>query len=182
MQDAVRMEVDSWLQQVADKADIAAFERLFDCYFPRLQRFMQRAGINPQEAEELVQETLLRVWVKAAQYRSALGTPDGWIFAVARNVRNDRLRRQPGRQMPVTVLPDRTCEQPDIAATGVEAVAMLERFCELPQEQVAVLTLAFVEGLSQSEISRRLNLPLGTVKTRMRLGCRSLRRKLQIEL
>ncbi|MCB1800961.1 MAG: sigma-70 family RNA polymerase sigma factor [Gammaproteobacteria bacterium] len=180
MPDPGKAEAAAWLKRMADSADEDAFDMLFGHYYPKLHRFMQRGGIGCEEAEELVQEALFRVWTKASQYMPEFGTPGAWIFTLARNVRSDHLRHVRAISPLHSPIDGSESSQKDASETGTEVLAMLERIQGLPREQVVVLTLAYVDGLTQAEISECLSLPLGTVKTRIRLAFCNLRRMLNI--
>jgi RNA polymerase sigma-70 factor, ECF subfamily len=170
------------LRRVAANGDVDAFRALFRTYAPRVKSYMLRQGADSATAEELSQETLLTVWRKAALYSGEKGSPTTWIFTIARNLRIDRLRREVAWQP----LPEDAAEQASSEPTPDEELSERERgervravMAELPPEQTEVITLAFIQGLSHSEIAARLGLPLGTVKSRMRLGYQKIRDALE---
>lgn len=164
--------------RVASRSDVEAFRVLFQTFAPRLKSYMMRRGADAALAEELAQETLLTVWRKAGLYSGDKGSPATWIFTIARNLRIDRLRRE----VPWQALPDDYDQQPSSDASPDEAVVERERqarieaaMARLPADQAEVVTLAFVDGLSHSQIALRLAVPLGTVKSRMRLAYGKIR-------
>ena len=166
------------LQQVAVDRDVDAFRQLFQSYAPRVKSYMMRQGADPNTAEELAQETLLTVWRKAALYSGEKGSATTWIFTIARNLRIDRLRRE----FPWQELPEGHNETASSDILPDEAVSEAERrvrvqtaLSTLPQDQHEVVALSYIEGLSHSEIAERLGLPLGTVKSRMRLAYQKIR-------
>lgn len=166
------------LQRVAASGDAQAFHDLFQTYAPRVKSYMMRQGADPNTAEELAQETLLTVWRKAALYSGEKGSPTTWIFTIARNLRIDRLRKEVAWQE----LPDGHDEEASDDTPPDEAVSERERqervqtaLSSLPADQQEVVTLSYIDGLSHSEIAERLNLPLGTVKSRMRLAYQKIR-------
>ena len=170
------------LQRVAANGDVEAFRALFQSYAPRVKSYMMRQGADPRTAEELAQETLLTVWRKAALYSDDKGSATTWIFTIARNLRIDRLRKEVAWQP----LPENNDEEPSPEPTPDEELSERERsekvrsvLAELPADQSEVVTLAYVEGLSHSEIAQRLGLPLGTVKSRMRLAYQKIRDALE---
>ena len=155
---------------------------LFQTYAPRVKSYMMRQGADPATAEELAQETLLTVWRKAALYSGDKGSATTWIFTIARNLRIDRLRREVAWQP----LPDDIEEEASADPAPDEVVSEGERrdrvqavLAGLPPDQAEVVTLAYVEGLSHSEIAGKLGLPLGTVKSRMRLAYQKVRDALE---
>ena len=170
------------LQRVAANGDVEAFRALFETYAPRVKSYMLRQGADPATAEELAQETLLAVWRKAALYSHDKGSATTWIFTIARNLRIDRLRREVVWQP----LPENNDERPSEDPAPDEELSERERaarvraiLAELPPEQSEVVSLAFLEGRSHSEIATQLDLPLGTVKSRMRLAYQKIRDALE---
>jgi RNA polymerase sigma-70 factor (ECF subfamily) len=170
------------LQRVAANGDVEAFRALFQDYAPRVKSYMMRQGADPRTAEELAQETLLTVWRKASLYSDDKGSATTWIFTIARNLRIDRLRKEVAWQP----LPENNDEEPSPDPAPDEVLSERERgervrkiLAELPADQSEVVSLAYVEGLSHAEIATRLGLPLGTVKSRMRLAYQKIRDALE---
>jgi RNA polymerase sigma-70 factor, ECF subfamily len=166
------------IQQVALNRDVDAFRQLFQSYAPRVKSYMMRQGADANTAEELAQETLLTVWRKAALYSGEKGSATTWIFTIARNLRIDRLRKEFAWQE----LPEGHNETASTDIQPDEAVSEEERrmrvqaaLSTLPEDQHEVVSLSYIEGLSHSEIAERLQLPLGTVKSRMRLAYQKIR-------
>ncbi len=173
-----RVSMAEFLHKVAQRGDAQAFRKLFEIYAPRVKAYMMRQGADPALAEELAQETLLTVWRKAGLYSGDRGSATTWIFTIARNLRIDRLRRE----MTWVELPEGRAEQasedpgPDATVEEQERRKRVQKaLAELPQDQQDVVSLSYVEGLSHSEIAARLGLPLGTVKSRMRLAYLKIR-------
>jgi RNA polymerase sigma-70 factor, ECF subfamily len=143
---------------------------------------MMRQGADPATAEDLAQETLLTVWRRASLYVPEKGSASTWIFTIARNLRIDRLRRE----VPWQALPEHHDEEasdepaPDEAVASQEADAAVRAALEsLPADQREVVVLAYIEGLSHSEIAARLGAPIGTVKSRMRIAYQKIRTALE---
>lgn len=175
---AIMRTMADLLQKVAESRDIEAFRTLFQAYGPRVKSYMMRQGADANTAEDLAQETLLTVWRKAALYSGEKGSATTWIFTIARNLRIDRLRREVAWQP----LPENQDEQASDDPTPEEQVNERERgervraaLAGLPPDQSEVVSLSYIEGLSHSEIADRLGLPLGTVKSRMRLAYQKIR-------
>lgn len=167
-----------FLNRIAERGDAEAFRKLFQAYAPRVKSYMMRQGADANTAEELAQETLLTVWRKAKLYSVDKGSATTWIFTIARNLRIDRLRKE----MTWVELPEGRSEQASDDATPDEVLSERERrervqkaLADLPADQHEVVALSYVEGLSHSEIAGRLGLPLGTVKSRMRLAYGKIR-------
>jgi RNA polymerase sigma-70 factor (ECF subfamily) len=170
------------LERVAAAKDREAFAALFDHFAPRVKSFMMRKGASSEQAEDLVQETMIAVWSKAALYVAARGSVTTWIFTIARNLRIDRLRRERANQF--TDLDDYDAPSDDPGQDEAlrrlqEDGAVARALAQIPSEQRELLLLSYVEDLPQSEIAARLQIPLGTVKSRMRLAYRRLKKMLE---
>jgi RNA polymerase sigma-70 factor (ECF subfamily) len=171
------------LLRIANDRSSEAFNALFKDYRPRIKAFMMRQGANPALADELAQETLLTVWNKAALYSRDRGSPTNWIFTIARNLRIDRLRRETVWQE-LTDHHAETLEAPTVAPDDAMSLTQRQQrvqkaLATLPDEQREVLVLAYVDALPHSEIARKLSLPLGTVKSRVRLAYQKIRSALE---
>lgn len=171
----------AWLMaKTANEQDRAAFSALFDFYGPRIKAFMMRSGFPSSAAEELVQETMLLVWKKASSFDVSRASVSTWIFTIARNLRIDRLRRE--NRLHVQSEPFDPSDQPDEPLTG-EAIVMSSQRAErvraalamLSAEQAEVVRLSFYGDRAQTEIASELGIPLGTVKSRVRLALARLR-------
>jgi RNA polymerase sigma-70 factor (ECF subfamily) len=166
------------IQAVAAQRDRAAFAELFRHFAPRVKAWMLRAGAADAAAEELAQETMLIVWRKAALFDPARAGAGTWIFTIARNLRIDTLRRE---THPSALLPDPSDApaDPDPADHGVLAAEREDRvraaLASLSPEQAQVVQLAFFQDKPHAEIERDLGIPLGTVKSRLRLAMVRLR-------
>lgn len=165
--------------------DKAAFAELFGRYAVRVKAFIMRAGATEEDADEIAQETLVTVWRKAAQFDPAKAAVSTWVFTIARNRRIDMIRRH-ARPEPDPADP---LFQPDPEPGGREAVSaqqLAERVRagieRLPEDQRAVLRAAFYDGQTHAEIASLQALPLGTVKSRIRLAFRALREELGEEM
>lgn len=166
------------LKKIADERDAGAFRSLFLTFWPKVKSMLIRQGVDRDTAEEIAQETMLAVWSKSHQFRDERGNVSAWIFTIARNLRIDRVRKQAVWQRSYAEL--EMLQQ--VQASADEPRAWEQQFGEierslgrLPPEQLQIIQLSFVDGLSQSEIAERLALPLGTVKSRMRLAFEKLR-------
>ena len=166
-------QLAEWLGSVASNRDRHCFERLFDHFAPRLKSYMMRLGADAVTAEDLAQETMVKVWHKASLYDRTRAGASVWIFRIARNLRIDKLRRQKFHEVELDhgEIARQGHYQDSIAhADRLDADRLPELVKELPVEQLEVVRLAFFEGLTHSEICQQLELPLGTVKPRLRLA------------
>jgi RNA polymerase sigma-70 factor, ECF subfamily len=170
------------MQRVAQNLDREAFGELFDKLAPRLKSFMMRKGTSAELAEDLVQEAMILIWTKAGLYDPAKGSVMGWVYTLSRNLRIDRLRRD--STMALTAIDDYDAASDDPGGEEVllrkqEDLHVTEALKDIPAEQREVLLMSYVEDMPQTEIAERLKLPLGTVKSRMRLAYNRLRKHLE---
>ncbi len=164
--------------RIARHQDRDAFARLFAIYAPRVKAYLIRQGVSPELAEDLAQETLVRVWRRAATFNPVQATASAWIFAISRNLWIDHLRRErhpsvlDGRALDAPAEP----ETPDQVLEAGERDRRLQKAMrELPAEQLTVLHMAFFGGHTHAQIAEQLELPLGTVKSRLRLALARVR-------
>lgn len=165
---------------IAHRRDRAAFTLLFARFAPRIKTFLMRRGASDATAEELAQETMLAVWRKAERFDPSKGSAEAWIFTIARNAAIDAGRRQLGLASARLELENEPPgDKPVLGDEALVAAQSADRLTvamrALPGDQVEVLRLAFFEDISHSEIASRLHLPLGTVKSRLRLAVQRLR-------
>lgn len=168
--------------RIAASRDRVAFAALFDAYAPRVKAFMMRKGATAEQAEDLVQETMITVWSKAALYVSERGSVATWIFTIARNLRIDRLRRE--KTSLFTDLDDYDAEsgeegQEEALGRFQEDGYVARALAQIPEEQRQLLIMSYMEDMPQSEIAAKLQIPLGTVKSRMRLAYTRMRKLLE---
>ena len=180
-------EPSSLLPAVAH-GDMAAFEQLYDRHSSTLYALLLRILSNADDAQEVLQETFVKAWTNAKMFDSVRGSDVAWLISIARSRGIDRLRSrrirvnredEAGREIStVSGFVDRTSGV-DKAIESQQRVAVHGALAELPAPQRTALELAYFQGLSQSEIAERLGEPLGTIKTRMQLGMKKLRERLQ---
>lgn len=170
------------LQAVAARRDRTAFARLFAHYAPRLRAFLMRGGSDPVQAEELVQDALMSVWRRADSFDPTQASVATWIFTIARNRRIDLFRRGSRSALDPddpTLVPEPE-QAPDDYVEATQVSARLgAAIKELPETQASLLRMAFYEDKAHSEIAEETGLPLGTVKSRLRLAIGKMRTKLE---
>ena len=179
--DAAAPDLVGLLAAVAGNRDKQAFADLFSHFAPRVKAYLMRHGANDETAEELAQETLLRVWRKAHQFNADVAAPSTWIFRIARNLRIDRLRKERRPEFDPED-PALVREADPAADLQIEASQQNTRIREavdqLPPDQRQVIMLSFFEDKPHSAIADELGLPLGTVKSRIRLAFARVRQTL----
>ena len=160
------------------QGDRAAFARVFGFYAPRVKGYLLRLGLEGAQAEEVSQEVMIAVWRKAQSFDPRQASVATWIFRIARNRRIDVFRREhkgaldpadPMFQPAAEVAPDAAFE-----AAGRDA-QVRAAMAELPDDQRVLVREAFYEDLSHSQIADKTGLPLGTVKSRLRLAFAKLK-------
>lgn len=180
-----RRTKDEWaplMLRVAEHSDRRAFEQLFAHFAPRLKSFcmmLKSQYTSPQMADELVQDVMLKVWLKAKSFNPDKASVSTWMFTIARNCRTDYLRKLKRIDSPLTAddlwpmaeeeAPYTSLEQRRVEKTLRGAIE------ELPSEQADVLKQIYVDGKTHSEVATASGLPLGTVKSRVRLAMGKLR-------
>jgi RNA polymerase sigma factor (sigma-70 family) len=166
--------------RVASQGDREAFKLLFEHFAPRVKGLLMKTGTDADIAEEIAQNTLLAVWRKAAQFDPTTAGAAAWIFTIARNLRIDAARR---------AIRQARADQPELADDAEEAVDSPETIMarrddvsrvsaallKLSEEQSRVVRMSFIEERPHAEIAETLGIPLGTVKSRIRLAMNRLR-------
>lgn len=170
---------DTELLHAIAGGDEAALSFLYDRYRLILFGLLMRVLKSREEAEDVLQEVFLQVWRRAADFNEQRGRPFTWLVTVARSRAIDRLRSLAARER---VAVASATDSPETFSDAITDAFSSERrglinkaLAQLPDEQKRALMLAYFEGLTQSEIAKRLGAPLGTVKTRMRAGMIKLR-------
>ena len=169
------------LEAIASRKCKRSFTELFEFFAPRLKSYLMRLGSDDVQAEELAQEVMITVWRKAEQFDRNQASPSTWIFRIARNRRIDAFRREKSL--------DAEADEPALSPAALptpedsyEAMEIEEKvrsaMLSLPSEQKKLVKAAFFDGMSHVEISTRFKLPLGTVKSRIRLAFQRLRTSL----
>ena len=178
-------ELKAWMRSLVGERDRSAYGRLFQYFAPRLIGFLQRSGVNATDAEEIAQDTMVTVWRKAQLYDPTRAAVSTWIFAIARNLRVDLERRATRRRASVDALGEPEVELADSAEAytlvGERQAKVREALGSLSREHAIVLRLSFFSEKPHAEIARELGLPLGTVKSRIRLAMAKIRQLLENE-
>ena len=177
---------DEWsecIQLIADNQDREAFTRLFRHFAPLMKAFAYSGSqLAASHADELVQDVMLKVWQKAGGFNPEKAGASTWIYTIARNCRIDMFRRLQKFDTPLTAedisVDEESPEAFQVLHQKRSADRVRELILTLPPDQAQILTKAYMEGKSHSEIAGDLDIPLGTVKSRVRLAIQ----KLQIQI
>lgn len=179
--DELASQMARLMNRIAKNRDRTAFTSVFAFYAPRIKAFLMRSNCSPALAEEVTQDVMVTLWQKAHMYdpaKSSLGT---WLFRIARNRRIDLIRRDKSNKLDAqdpTMFP--TIEEIDTDAIDARERDQRIRMAisTLPKAQMQLIRLSFFEGQPHSQIAEKLDLPLGTVKSRIRLAFNRLRKQL----
>lgn len=181
---------DEWaesIERIAINQDREAFTRLFNHFCPKIKAYamaLKSIHTSPEMADELVQDVMVKVWQKARYFNRDKARASTWIFAIARNCRIDYLRKLKRISSPLTaddLWP--VFEEPDPVtvmeiATGSAQIEQVVN--TLPVEQITILREVYIEGKTHAEVAKQTGLPLGTVKSRLRLAMDRLRSTLPV--
>jgi RNA polymerase sigma factor (sigma-70 family) len=172
------------LAAVAERRDRQAFADLFDFYAPRVSGYLQRLGADRSSAEEMTQDVMVTLWRKAELFDANKSSVATWLFRIARNRRIDAGRRNridfvdPSDYL-FDIADESNADADELIDGQFREEVLRRQMAGLPAEQLELVRLAFFDGLSHSEIAERTGLPLGTVKSRIRLAFTRLRRGLE---
>ena len=171
------------VELIGKNQDKLAFNSIFRYFAPRLKSFLVKAGSTDSQAEEVIQEVMIAVWTKSSTYDSNKSSVSTWIYTIARNKRIDKIRKErrhylsesdEGLEIPV----DSTQEKEIFSA---QVSSSLKKYMEnLPEEQSKLLKLSYFYNKTHADISTELKIPLGTVKSRIRLALTKMRHLVEV--
>ena len=179
-------ELNDWMRAVAGAADRRAFAALFRHYAPKVKGFLVRSGTPESVAEEIAQETMVALWRRASSFDPERARLSTWLFTIARNLVIDQYRRQGAGAASVPIdewhadaLPDDPQRAPEeLVLTAEREHRVRDAMRALPDDQARVLRMSFFGEHPHARIAEELGIPLGTVKSRIRLAVAHLRRLL----
>ena len=172
--------LSSWLIDIAAKRDKQAFANLFKWFSPKIMGFGRKQFNNPAMASELLQETMTNVWRKALLYNSDKGAATTWVYTVMRNISFDMLRKiQANHEDTLSddIWPLAEAQNSDehVFADHLMDKQIARYLNRLPDNQKQIIQGVYFQDLSQEQLAKNLNIPLGTVKSRLRLALTKLR-------
>jgi len=180
---ATDVELSNYLKDIGENQDKSAFSSIFKYFAPRLKSFFIKLGCSDSQAEEIIQEVMIAVWTKSSTYDRAKSSVSTWIYTIAKNKRIDKIRKEKRHN---TVESDDSLEIPvaskqeeNLLSTEVnEKIHHSLQF--LPEEQAELLKLSYFYEKTHSDIARDLSLPLGTVKSRIRLALSKMKNLVEL--
>ena len=169
-----------WMLAVRDQRCKTAFSHLFDHFAPRLKGFIMKTGMAAEQAEEVVQDVMFTVWRKAGQFDPHRAQVSAWIYQITRNRQIDVIRKN-NRPVPEELIepPSLECDASQMLALDQEARHLRQALTQLSDNQRQAVEKAYLGELTHQEISEQTGLPLGTIKSRIRLGLERLRLELK---
>ena len=166
---------------IAEIQDIGSFKKIFEYFSPRLKSFLMKSGAEESIAEEIIQETMTIIWTKADYYDPKVASPSTWIYTIARNKKIDILRKSRKailEDIETAVLPAVEPKTEENIEHDQKFDLIAQQLDSLPKDQLDLLKMNFFEEKSHGEISELTGIPLGTVKSRIRLALEKIRGKL----
>ena len=174
---AIEKDSEALIGLIALQSDLAAFATLFHRFAPRIKAYALRLSASHDLAEDIAQETMIVLWRKAVSFDPTRASAEAWIFSIARNLRVDAYRRAKFLT-PNLEFPEEISDEPGadaVLGAAQYATHLRAALATLPAEQAAVIRLSFFDDRPHAEIERELGIPLGTVKSRLRLAMAKLR-------
>ncbi len=176
-------ELSCHLETIARSQDKQSFSIIFKYFAPRLKSFLIKAGSSEAQAEEVIQEVMIAVWTKSSSYDRTKSSVSTWIYTIARNKRIDKLRKEKRHFLSESdeglEIPVESTQENEIFSAQMTA-SLKKYMSNLPQEQSNLLKLSYFYNKTHVDISQELNIPLGTVKSRIRLALSKMRHLVEI--
>lgn len=177
-------EGSNWLLAVAQKQDRAAFIQLFNYFAPRVKAYLRRQGLEAGTAEDITQDVMLQVWKRAGQFDAGKARASTWIFTIARNRLIDVWRQKKAERLEISTeedIPEPSYVPHDELETAQENTILREAVAELPDAQREIIEQSYYAEQTHRMIAKARKIPLGTVKSRLRLALEHLRNRIKDE-
>lgn len=171
------------LQDIAENQSKESFKIIFNYFAPRLKSYLIKLGAIDNQAEEVIQEVMIAVWTKSASYDKTKSSVGTWVYTIARNKRIDKIRKEKRHYLSESdeglEIPVESTQEKEIFSNQISI--KLKNYIEnLPEEQGKLLKLSYFYDKTHADISEELNIPLGTVKSRIRLALTKMRHLVEI--
>ena len=175
-------ELTTLINLIATRKDKTAFSNLFKLVGPRIKGYLMKLGSNDIVAEDLLQEVMLTVWRKSETFDRNKAAVSTWLFTIARNKRIDMLRKEIRPQLDPNdpmLTPNQEESADNVYGSKQESIKITDAIKMLPEEQSKLIKMTYYEDKSHSIIAKELKMPLGTVKSRIRLASTRLKKLLE---
>ena len=171
------------LYEIAECQSKEAFQTIFKYFAPRLKSYLIKLGALENQAEEVIQEVMIAVWTKSASYDKAKSSVGTWIYTIARNKRIDKIRKEKRHYLTESdeglEIPVQSTQENEILSSQL-SVKLKSYIENLPKEQGDLLKLSYFYDKTHVDIAEELNIPLGTVKSRIRLALTKMRHLVEV--
>ena len=171
------------IELIGKSQDKLAFNNIFRYFAPRLKSFLIKVGSTDTQAEEVIQEVMIAVWTKSSTYDSSKSSVSTWIYTIARNKRIDKIRKEKRHYLSESdeglEIPVDSTQEKEIFSTQVSN-SLKKYMSNLPEEQSKLLKLSYFYNKTHADISTELKIPLGTVKSRIRLALTKMRHLVEV--
>ncbi len=171
------------VELIGKNQDKLAFNNIFRYFAPRLKSFLVKAGSTESQAEEVIQEVMIAVWTKSSTYDSSKSSVSTWIYTIARNKRIDKIRKEKRHYLSESdeglEIPVDSTQEKEIFSAQVSS-SLRKYMSNLPEEQSKLLKLSYFYNKTHADISEELKIPLGTVKSRIRLALTKMRHLVEV--
>ena len=171
------------VELIGKNQDKLAFNSIFKYFAPRLKSFLVKAGSTDSQAEEVIQEVMIAVWTKSSTYDSSKSSVSTWIYTIARNKRIDKIRKEKRHYLSESdeglEIPVDSTQEKEIFTAQVSN-SLKKYMSNLPEEQSKLLKLSYFYNKTHADISTELKIPLGTVKSRIRLALTKMRHLVEV--
>ena len=171
------------VELIGKNQDKLAFNSIFKYFAPRLKSFLVKAGSTDSQAEEVIQEVMIAVWTKSSTYDSNKSSVSTWIYTIARNKRIDKIRKEKRHYLSESdeglEIPVDSTQEKEIFSAQVSN-SLKKYMSNLPEEQSKLLKLSYFYNKTHADISAELKIPLGTVKSRIRLALTKMRHLVEV--
>ncbi len=181
--DATDVELSNYLKDIGESQDKSAFSSIFKYFAPRLKSFFVKLGCSDSQAEEIIQEVMIAVWTKSKTYDGTKSSVSTWIYTIAKNKRIDKIRKEKKHNIVESdeslEIPTASKQEEQLLSTELnEKIQHSLQF--LPKEQAELLKLSYFYEKTHTDIAKDLCLPLGTVKSRIRLALSKMKNLVEL--
>ena len=182
--DSNEFDLKNFIKDIAETQDKSAFSNIFNYFAPRLKSFFVKLGCSEPQSEEIIQEVMISIWTKSKTYNSEKSSVSTWVYTIAKNKRIDKIRKEKKHYASESdeslEIPIPSIQEDQVIATEIsEKINNCISF--LPKEQAELLKLSYFYEKTHSDIASELKIPLGTVKSRIRLALSKMKNLVELK-